>query len=301
MKTFLDYLQEAVQAPAAPKKIRGGDKYEADVMRVLAKIEKNYPTRFRIDRSVMGGGSDAHGAGDIMLIVNGVRMPIEIKMNRVAQMGGTSVRYERSEGKGYYDDPMDAFVFVDTNLKEEDKKIYLDAIASSRKLPALDAWMDHINGFTKTYHTKSGKIVTVNDVSFVGKSDDPAIITKEAWDSAQKLGLLKAINSKVSRDAEFICDHYQKKNPPVNYIQIGGAGLFHTGKNPLGIKDIPKLQGDINVEMRVGPRGTEMNRMLGVETKGYTLRLQGRLKFKAKSNHSLDNYEDAVRILGLHK
>ena len=298
MKTFLTYLQEAVKAP---NKIRGGEKYEADVMRVLAKIEKNYPTIFRIDRSVMGGGSNSHGSGDLMMIVNGVRIPIEIKMNRVAQMGGTSVRYERSEGKGYYDDPMDAFVFVDTNMSEEDKRIYLDAIAISKKLPALDAWMDHINKFEKTFHTKSGKTITVNDISFVGKSDEPSKITKEAWDSAVQWGLLKAVNSSVSRDAEFICAHYQKKNPPVDYIQIGGAGLFHTGKNPLGIEDIPKLQGDINVEMRIGPSGTKMDKTLGVETKPYSLRLQGRLKFKAKSNHSLDNYENAIRILGLHK
>ena len=301
MKTFLDYLQEAVQAPVTPKKIRGGDEYERKVMQVLAKIEKNFPTKFRIDRSVMGGGSDSHGSGDIMLIVNGVRMPIEIKMNATAQMGGTSVRYERSEGRGYYDDPMDAFVFVDSNLKEEDKIMYLDSIASSKKLPALNDWMDHINGFKKTYYMKSGKSITVNDVSFVGKSDDPSAVTKEAWESAQKLGLLKAINSEVTRDAEFICDHYQKKNPPVNYIQIGGAGLFHTGKNPLGIKDIPKLQGGINVEMRLGPGGAKTNKSLGIETKSSTLRLQGRLAFKAKSNHSLDNYEDAIRILGLHK
>ena len=278
MKTFLTYLQEAVNAP---KKIRGGDAYESSVMKILTKLEATHPT-FRLDHAVAGGGSDSHGSGDIMLIIDGVRHPLEIKMDATAQMGGTSVRYERDNFKDM-DDPMEAFEFVDINISPDDKVLFLDALAKSRKIVALNMWLDHVSSIAPQ---------SINDIDSV-----PSVVTEIAWDSAQKSGFLKQINSVVQKDSQFICDHYQQKNPPVNYIQIGKAGLFHTGKNPLQIPNLPKLEGSINVEIRLGPSGTK--NQAGVRIVPSTLRMQGRLKFSAKSPHTLDSLDGATKLLEL--
>lgn len=277
MKRFLDYLQEVVKKP------RGGDAYEARVMQTLTRLEKTHPT-FRLDHTVAGGGSDSHGSGDIMLIVNGTRHPLEIKMDATAQMGGTSVRYERDHFNDLQD-PMDAFEFVDTNISYDDQILYLDALAKSRKIVALNMWMDHVSGISPK---------AINDIDTV-----PTVVTEAAWDSAQRSGILKQINSVVQKDSQFICDHYQKKNPPVNYIQIGKAGLFHTGKNPLNIPNLPLLQGEIHVEIRLGPSGTKMQS--GVRTVSAALRMQGRLRFSAKSPCTLDDLASAEQALGLNK
>lgn len=276
MKSFLSYLQEAVKAP---KKIRGGDAYETVVMNVLSQLETTHPS-FKIDHSTAGGGSDSHGSGDIMLILNGGRHPLEIKMDSTAQMGGTSVRYERDTFNDM-DDPMDAFEFVDSHITPEDRLLFSDALAKSRKIVSLNMWLDHVSSVAPK---------SINDVDSI-----PTVVTEAAWDSAQKSGLLKQINSVVQKDSAFICDHYQQKNPPVNYIQIGKSGLFHTGRNPLGISSIPKLEGKIEIEIRLGPSGTKMQG--GVATVSAALRMQGRLKFSAKSPHTLDTIDGATKLL----
>lgn len=276
MKSFFAYLQESIKPT---KKIRGGDAYESVVMKILTKLEATHPA-FRLDHAVAGGGSDSHGSGDIMLIINGVRHPLEIKMDATAQMGGTSVRYERDNFKDM-DDPMEAFEFVDVNILPDDKVLFLDALAKSRKIIALNMWLDHVSSIAPP---------SINDIDSV-----PTVVTKVAWESAQKSGFLKQINSVVQKDSQFICDHYQKKNPPVNYIQIGKAGLFHTGNNPLRIPNLPKLEGSINVEIRLGPSGTKMQG--GVPTVSAALRMQGRLKFSAKSPHTFDSLDGATKLL----
>jgi len=94
-------------------------------------------------------------------------------------------------------------------------------------------------------------------------------------------GLQKAVASNISAKSSFIIKHYNKKQ--VYYIQVGGAGLFYMGKNPLNLP-VPELQGDINIELRVGYGGSG-----GKPTVSAGIRLQGRLRTENVSNFTLDD------------
>ena len=106
-------------------------------------------------------------------------------------------------------------------------------------------------------------------------------------------GLLRPINAKIRKDAEFIINHYKKKN--IHYIQIGGAGLFYLDRNPANLP-VPKLQGEIDIELRAGRSGAKVN-SAGVPMVGGLLRAQGRLRFEGSSNFTLDNPDSVRRLL----
>ena len=106
-------------------------------------------------------------------------------------------------------------------------------------------------------------------------------------------GLLKDINTKVITDTSFIEKHYNKKG--VYYIQIGGAGLFYLGKNPLKLP-VPRLEGEIQVEIRLAYSGTKGTFPDGTETRTAGLRFQGRLRTKGKSPHSIDTVKGIEKL-----
>ncbi len=62
-------------------------------------------------------------------------------------------------------------------------------------------------------------------LAHVGAEKFPLTILKDRWVDAKQHGLLRPLNVKVKRDTSFIVQHYKKKN--VDYMQIGGAGLFY--------------------------------------------------------------------------
>ena len=97
----------------------------------------------------------------------------------------------------------------------------------------------------------------------------------------------------MQQDAEFICEHYRKKG--INYIQIGGAGLFHMGENPANLP-IPKLEGAINLEVRAGRSGSRKGKD-GIERVSGGLRVQGRLQFDGKSNYTLESVESIKEMM----
>jgi hypothetical protein len=101
------------------------------------------------------------------------------------------------------------------------------------------------------------------------------------------------INTKVSTDASFIEKHYNKKG--VYYIQIGGAGLFYMGKNPFKLP-VPRLKGEIQVEIRLAYSGTKGRFPDGTETRTAGLRFQGRLKTKGMSPHTIDTVEGIEKL-----
>ena len=70
-------------------------------------------------------------------------------------------------------------------------------------------------------------------------------------------------------------------------MQIGGAGLFYLDQNPANLP-VPKLDGQIEIELRAGRSGSTLNAS-GVRRVSGLLRAQARLKFKGKSPVSLDN------------
>ena len=203
-----------------------------------------------------GAGASASDA-DADFIVDGVRHLVEIKKDSFAQMGGTSARYINQE-----------FEIASDAVDQDTQQMIVDVLGT--KTEAIDSLLGEI-----------------------GATQFPTSCTKHQWDDAKRRGLLKPINAKVSRGTSFIIDHYYKKG--INYIQIGGAGLFYLGDNPANLP-IPKLEGEINIELRAGRSGSKVNAN-GVAMVGGGLRAQGRLRFKGTSPYTLDNPQSIKQLL----
>ena len=106
--------------------------------------------------------------------------------------------------------------------------------------------------------------------------------------------MLKPINAKIKKNTQFIIDHYKDKG--IHYIQIGGAGLFYLDQNPANLP-IPKLEGEIDIELRAGRSGSSLN-AAGQRRVSGLLRAQARLKFKGSSPISLDSEVGVAQIKG---
>jgi hypothetical protein len=195
-----------------------------------------------------GAGASATGA-DADFVVDGETYLLEVKKDADAQMGGTSVRY--IDGK---------FEVVSDTVDSGTTDLIIAALGPKRG--------------------------AIEDLLGAIDSDKfPTTCTKEEWTAAKKKGLLKPINAKITQTTDFIVDHYRKKG--IDYIQIGGAGLFYLDKNPANLP-IPKLEGEIDIELRAGRSGSSLN-AAGIRRVSGLLRAQGRLKFKGSSPITLDS------------
>ena len=195
-----------------------------------------------------GAGASATGA-DADFVVGGETYLLEVKKDADAQMGGTSVRYDNGQ-----------FEIVSDNVDENTTALIVTALSSK---------VTHIERL----------------LAAIGGEKFPTTCDKHTWTVAKEKGLLKPINVKIKKNTQFIIDHYKDKG--INYIQIGGAGLFYLDKNPANLP-IPKLDGEIDIELRAGRSGSTLN-AAGVRRVSGLLRAQARLKFKGKSPVSLDN------------
>ena len=204
-----------------------------------------------------GAGASAADA-DADFEVNGVRHLVEVKKDVGAQMGGTSARY--IDGK---------FNITSDSVDVDTQEMIISALKT--RVEPIEAMLER-----------------------VGIDQFPASCPKDTWNEAKTEGFLKPINAKIRKDTDFIVNHYNKKG--INYIQIGGAGLFYMGDNPANLP-IPKLEGEIDIELRAGRSGSKVNAQ-GVAMVGGGLRAQGRLKFKGKSPFTLDDV-DSIKGLFL--
>lgn len=183
---------------------------------------------------------------------------VEVKLNRTAQMGGSSVSFR------------DGTFSLVGDLDSDTEALLLGAVESKRD--EVEALLDFL---TQEEGVPRRLAMTCS---------------KDKWTAAQKAGLL--VNTQIPLSTEFICNHYAKKN--VSYIQIGGSGLFFLKENPAGLP-VPKLEGNIMVEIRTGRSGSK-KRKDGTKVVNGGLRVQGRLKTKCVSAFSLDNPEHVRRL-----
>ena len=260
MKTFSQYLEETIG--------QSGLDYELKVHTAMksAKVPGLNPG----DKP--GAGFSNVGAGDIEASYNGKAFNIEIKASANDQMGGSSFRYD-----------MKTKTF--TPVKEMDlEDLELLMGAAKEKTSDIDNYIKAARKLDPVQYHKN--IAGV-----------PLKISKEGREELKKAGLLAKINKNTVMSDRFIVQHYNKKG--VYYINVGGAGLFYMGKNPLKLP-VPPLEGTIQVEMRLGFSGGKLNFPTDPPTpaRSANLRLQGRLKTKGKSPYSLDNKEDVEKLFG---
>lgn len=213
---------------------------------------------------------------DLKVKINNVLYNIEIKSSPDDQMGGTSIQYNvypsvliapvLKSGKPTLDH--DTYSLIESALKGTDRE--LKEFVDFFKTQAPIKLHEKVKGF-------------------------PMSVSKDAWELATSKGLLKPLNKKVRLDTSFIANHYKKKK--CFYIQIGKAGLFYMSDNPLKLP-IPKLTGEIDIEIRAARSGSSMNSTYKLPTVGGGIRAQARLKTKAKSNYSLDNPDHVLQLFG---
>jgi hypothetical protein len=241
-----------------------------------AMKEANVPLLDVGDRP--GRGFSNQGAGDIEARYDGKEFNIEIKLDKNAQMGGTSIRID-TKAKTH--------VLVKPDAVEDDAiPFFLDA--AKKQDQALKDWVNFIR---KQEPVEFHKNVPYR-IPF-------GSVTKEAWMAAQRAGYLAQMNAIQRFDsARTIAKAYNRKD--VYYIQIGGSGLFYLGKNPLKL-DVPAFDGEINIEFRLGPSGSKTRKFEGetLRVVGAGYRCQGRFKTTVRSKYSLDNPDDVRKLFGV--
>jgi len=260
MKTFKTYVTETIG--------QAGLDYELKVHKAM--ITANIDGLNAGDKP--GAGFSNQGAGDIEASYNGKPFNVEIKASSKDQMGGGSFRYESSNKQ---------FTPV-TEMDPEDLDLLL--AACKEKAPDLDNYIKAARQLEPVEFHK-----TISGV--------PIKVAKDGRDILKKKGLLAKINKNVKTSAAFITRHYNKKG--VYYINIGGAGLFYMGKNPLNLP-VPALKAEIQIEMRLGFGGGKLSFPTDPPTPARSagLRVQGRLLTKGKSKYNLDNHKDVIELFG---
>jgi hypothetical protein len=195
----------------------GGVAYENSVLSAIRQASKKYKGYVR---ELEGGTAGYSNVGvDLAIEVAGKPFAVEIKKDRYAQMGGTSMIYNFETDEVSLTDPAD----VDDGIKP----LFID-ITRSKK-----------NDFIK--FIKRLKQLTPQPLKQKMPTNLPiGQVWVEAWDQAKKEGLLKKLNGKIYLDnTNVIAKRYNRKG--VYYIQIGGAGLFYLLSNPLKLP-VPKFE-----------------------------------------------------------
>lgn len=262
MQTFKNYLIETVG--------QGGLDYELKVFNAVK--DARVPGLNPGDKPTTAGFSN-QGAGDLEASYNGKAFNIEIKASAKDQMGGGSFQYDFATKQ---------FTPV-SQMDPEDLDLLL--AACKEKAPALDAYIKAARTLEPVQYHKN--------ISGV-----PIKVSKAGRDELKKRGLLANINKNVKTGSGFVVKHYNKKG--VFYINIGGAGLFYMGKNPLNLP-VPALDADIQIEMRLGFGGGKLSFPTDPPTPARSagLRVQGRLLSKGKSPYNMDNVNDVKKLFGV--
>jgi len=261
MESWRNFMKEQSQIEETGA---GGYQYEEYVINALK-------TAGAVGNITSGAGASA-AAADADIRVNGKVYNIEVKMDGKAQMGGTSLRYfpqgVPSDDPSAPEGKLQKFVIV-SNSVEPDTVTMMEE--------ALTPLEQDLNNFLEA----------------IGATKMPATVEKDLWAAAVAEGLLRPLNVKLKRTTKFIINHYAKKG--VDYIQIGGAGLFYLANNPANLP-VPQLDGEINIELRPGRSGSK-KRKDGTVVVGGLIRVQGRLQFRGQSPYTLDDPQSIAEML----
>ena len=269
-------INEIVESITEMSISAGGLEYETAVVDSVKQTIPHFQERVKFTNLNYATAGYSSVGIDLELQVNGAPFNIEIKQNKDAQMGGTSIRYNPATDSA-------EIVNRDT-IDDEAEPYFLNAIQS--KKDAILAFLDYMRKQEPLeLHSKIPERFPISGV------------TKKAWTNAVKDEYLNPLNETVKfNDTSLITKAYNLKQ--VYYIQVGGAGLFYLNENPYDLP-VPKFEGQIQIEFRLGRSGSK-SRKFGdttIETVGAGYRCQGRLKTHIKSNLSLDNSAEAFQIL----
>lgn len=245
----------------------GGIEYENQILSILQPLESTGLIKILNNSSA---GFSAHGA-DLELELKGQPFNVEVKKDLGAQMGGGIIDYDLESNTLT---PKGKLLATDELILQEIMQL------AETKTSAINAYINYIKSLDPNFN------------QYNPTAGIPVKAHVKHRDQAKKAGLLKAINGIIATDTTFMEQHYNAKN--TYYIQIGKAGLFYMGSNPNHLP-IPRLEGKINVEFRLGYSGTKH----GNEGtyRAANLRAQARIKSKLSSPYSLDDIKSIKKLL----
>ncbi|MFA6049799.1 MAG: hypothetical protein WC761_01260 [Candidatus Paceibacterota bacterium] len=253
-------VDDAALEPISEGASQGGFDYEGTVLKAIG--------RAGIRGNITKGAGASAAAADADIKVNGQVYNIEVKLDKNAQMGGSSVRFG-SQG-----------ISLVKPMEPDTQDILISAISS--KAAELNKMIGYIA-------KQAPRAVNKRVTGF------PMSCTKDGWESAAAKGLL--VNTRFRHTTDFIAKHYAKKG--IYYIQIGGAGLFYMAGNPANLP-IPQLTGEINIEIRSARSGSKPLKS-GIEVVGGGIRVQARLKTKGKSPYTADDPKSLIAMIAAMK
>lgn len=215
-------------------------------------------------------GFSNQGAGDIEASYFGKPFNVEIKLSSKEQMGGTSFRYD-----------MDSKEFIPVGqIDQEDLDLFLPVV--KEKARDIDNYIKASWEIEpKEYHKMNRGV--------------PIKVSKEAREILKRRGLTSKIATNIKASTNFITKHYNKKG--VYYINVGGAGLFYMGRNPLNLP-VPELRGEVQVELGLRFGGGKLSFPTDPKTPARSagLRIQGRMLTRGRSKYNLDNPNDVIEL-----
>lgn len=250
------------------KKLNKGILYENKVKAVVKSTARGIK---QFSLSTVEGGGNKNDVADLYINVNRQRYGVEIKLDARAPLGqAAKVKFNGSvfsigkSGEFSVDDALGRSIIEQLNSKKTAAKEFLN--------------------FIKTYPPKE----------YHSKVDGfPVMCILDAWEAAKEKGLLKNMNAALKAPLTVVYDYYSNKG--VDYIQIGGAGLFYMKNNPLDLP-IPQLQGQVNIEMRLKSAGGKPRVGLGITVCTGSISASPRLATRNKSPYSLDNKEHLIAL-----
>ena len=233
-------------------------KAENNFIEELKILSKNIPGL--VINTKKAAGSD-NTSIDIEATLNGNPFNIEFKMNQNAMMSGGSMTYSIAEGLSP-NKGLEGF--------EEIKKAYKD------KVKFLDTYLKAAGykGIGRGFSFKLDK----------NKRDEIQYLVKDASDA------------KIPTTNDFITKIYNKKN--VNYIYIGGKGLYYMGSNPLGLNINEFKPESTTLEVGVRFSGNTV-RADGIKRAPASLRVIAKIKGLENEGLKIENKKDFKNILKL--
>ena len=233
---------------------------------------------------------------------------IEAKLNRSAQLGGTSFSVAGSSPeqiKVIKDDSG-----MDNKIIDSIKKLISKWFVVSGPGSSNSPW-DGLFDFIVKKEEELGNPIP--------KKQFPLNCSKKAWEAAVKAKLNRPLNEKIEANVNIWTSFYNNKN--VYYVQFGPddkpvdpdeddkpvGGLYCLGgQDPYGLRALgvavidknalSKISGKYTVELRPGAGGSKKGGRRGIG-----LRAQGRLKFKRNTGlpatqHSIDSTEGVFNL-----
>lgn len=288
----------------------GGDKgkqYEVQIFNSIANAKFNGLSLQGLYSDPAGNDSSRADADFVLPVrknkkIDGIVGPInvEAKLNRAAQLGGTSFSVAGASKINVIKDASG----MDNKIIDSIKKIISKWFIKSG--PGKSAAWENLFKFIAKEEVRLGNIPP--------EKKFPLNCSKEAWAKAQANNLIAPLNAKIEADVTIWTKFYNNKN--VYYVQFGpdvakdgsvsGGGLYCLGTaDPYGLSGIgvsvidrnslSTIKATYTIEIRPGAGGSKRGK------RGIGIRAQGRLKFKPKTSlptteHTIDTTNGVLKL-----